>query len=119
MVSNAGHHSQVQCRLFVKYSEDLANQITATTMSTYLVDIQATASPSLTEFLPWLLILWDKIQTHLKELFLCSWAQLLSDSTEFKSSPHPPTLDALAETLAEQKNVVINSYFIASSSYIW
>ena len=52
MVNNAGHHSQVQCRLFVKFSEDLANQITATTMSTDLVDIQATALPSLTEFLP-------------------------------------------------------------------
>ena len=57
MVSNAGHHSHVKCRLFVKYSEDLANQITTITMSAYLVDIQATASPSLTEFFPRLLIL--------------------------------------------------------------
>ena len=52
MVSNAGHHWQVQCRLFVKYSEDLANQVTTTTLSAYSVNIQATASPSLTEFLP-------------------------------------------------------------------
>lgn len=43
MVSNAGHHSQVQCRLFVKYSEDLATQITTTTGSAYLADIQTTA----------------------------------------------------------------------------
>ena len=52
MVNNAGHHSQFQCRLFVKYTDDLGSQIPTTTMFAYLVDIQATASPSLTEFLP-------------------------------------------------------------------
>ena len=52
MVGNDGHHSRVKCRLFVKYSEDLANQITNTTGSAYLVDIQTTASSSLTEFVP-------------------------------------------------------------------
>ena len=40
MVSNAGHHSQVQCRLLMKYTEDLANQIAITTVSAYLVVIQ-------------------------------------------------------------------------------
>ena len=44
MVSNAGHLWQVQCRLFIKYSEDLANQTTTTTMSSYLVVIQVTDS---------------------------------------------------------------------------
>ena len=44
MVSNAGHHWQIQCRLFIKYSEDLANQTATTTMSSYLVVIQVTDS---------------------------------------------------------------------------
>lgn len=44
MVSNSGHHAQVQCRLFIKYSEDLANQIAITTVSAYLVVIQVTDS---------------------------------------------------------------------------
>ena len=44
MVSNAGHHSQVQCRLLMKYTEDLANQIAITTVSAYLVVIQVTES---------------------------------------------------------------------------
>ena len=44
MVNNSGHHAQVQCRLFIKYSEDLANQIAITTVSAYLVVIQVTDS---------------------------------------------------------------------------
>ena len=44
MVSNFGHHAQVQCRLFIKYSENLANQIATTTVSAYLVVIQVTDS---------------------------------------------------------------------------
>ena len=44
MVSNAGHHSQVQCRLLMKHTEDLANQIAITTVSAYLVVIQVTES---------------------------------------------------------------------------
>lgn len=44
MVSDAGRHSQVQCSLLITYSEDLANQITTTTVSADLVVIQVTDS---------------------------------------------------------------------------
>ena len=44
MVSNAGHDLQVQCRLLMKYTEDLANQIAIITVSAYLVVIQVTES---------------------------------------------------------------------------